>query len=297
MISILIPTYNDDCTTLVAALVRQAAAIDQLDWEIVVCDDASTDAVVSAHHQEIGAIDGCRLLHHETNRGRAVSRNHLAQAAQGDWLLFIDGDATIIDDRFLAKYLAAAQSESVCYGGYRMMPGPQGNLRWIYEKAAADKHTVVCRRQHPYDSFNISNLLIRRDIMLANPLDERFRHYGYEDVLLGKLLEAQRIPIGHIDAPVGYFRYEDNAHYIAKTEEGLRTLYTFRKELQGFSKLLDFCQTIPAPLLAIARFAFRRARNTMRRQLESAHPRLILFSLYKLGYFLSLSKDEADRKD
>lgn len=42
MLSILIPTYNDDCYELVQALALQAKALNLADWEIIVADDGST---------------------------------------------------------------------------------------------------------------------------------------------------------------------------------------------------------------------------------------------------------------
>ena len=43
-LSILIPVYNDDSTRLAAELSRQAEAITDLSYEIIVADDCSTDA-------------------------------------------------------------------------------------------------------------------------------------------------------------------------------------------------------------------------------------------------------------
>ena len=42
-ISVLIPTYNDVCITLVKALQQQAEALDT-NYEIIVADDGSTNA-------------------------------------------------------------------------------------------------------------------------------------------------------------------------------------------------------------------------------------------------------------
>ena len=42
MLSILIPTYNFDCSVFVQALSNQAEAL-HVPYEIIVCDDGSTD--------------------------------------------------------------------------------------------------------------------------------------------------------------------------------------------------------------------------------------------------------------
>ena len=120
-----------------------------------------------------------------------------------------------------------------------------GNLRSLYEKAAESKHTPEERQLSPYRDFHTANFMIRRTLMLEHPFDERFKSYGYEDVLFGKAMEKASVPILHIDNPMSFEIFEENEHFVSKTEEGLRTLYEFRNELQGYSRLLERIQTLP----------------------------------------------------
>ncbi len=295
MISFVIPTHNDTCVTLVEELARQAAAIEGLDWEIVVADDASTDEGVVRANQVINAMPHCRYMRREENVGRARIRNVLAEEARGEWLLYIDGDAQMIIDDYIKRYIEAGKDCLACYGGYRMMPGPEDNLRWKYEYASAPKHRAEQRRNHPYKSFNISNLLIKRELVIAHPLDRRFSQYGYEDVLLGKQLQDAGIGITHIDAPVGFFDYESNASYVAKTEEGLQTLYRFRKELKGYSTLLETVSHMGNMAKWAFGLWFRLMKQRWRSNLCGTSPSLLVFKLYKLGYYLNLSRHAKDR--
>ena len=77
------------------------------------------------------------------------------------------------------------------------------------------------RQKNPYSDFHTSNFIIKRSIMLQHPLDERFRQYGYEDVLLGKTLKNNHIKIEHIDNPLGYEHFIENWSFVIKTEESL----------------------------------------------------------------------------
>lgn len=297
MISILIPTFNDDCTALAKALGHQAEAIRGLEWELIVADDASTDASVVEANRAIGLLPHCRVVRRKQNVGRARIRNVLAEEARGEWLLYIDGDGKVVLDDYLRRFLDVIGQFDACYGGYRMMPGPPDNLRWRYERAAAPRHSAGQRARHPYQSFNISNLLIRRELMTAHPLDARFTRYGYEDVLLGKQLQCAGIVMGHIDAPIGFFDYEPNDRFVAKTEEGLRTLHAFRDELRGFSTLLATSERMGAPLRWAFRRMFRLMQKRWRSNLCGTSPSLFLFKCYKLGYFLSLSGGAAAPTD
>ncbi|MGI6242595.1 MAG: glycosyltransferase family 2 protein [Prevotella sp.] len=290
MISIVIPSYNNYCLDLVVKLSEQALKIDGLQWEVIVADDASTNVKLVGENQAINQIPHCRYIQRKKNVGRARIRNFLAQEAQGEWLLFIDGDGKIISDNYLSQFVEASSRAKVCYGGYRMMPGPASNLRWLYEKASAPRHQVEKRKKNPFKSFNISNLLIERKLMLAHPLDERFVKYGYEDVMLGKELQKNNIDVLHIDSPIGFFDYESNADFVAKTEEGLQTLYRFQDELRGFSTLLRVATNLNVIPKNVLLGLYRVMKKIWRNNLTGDSPSLFVFKLYKLGYFLNLSQ-------
>ena len=289
-LSILIPTYNDDCVSLVTGLKQQAEHLP-LDYEILVADDGSTDAAVKTSNRAINQLPYCRYIERPENVGRAAIRNFLASEARYSRLLFIDGDMILTHPDYLQKYLNLSLSHSdhnfsIFYGGLTIAPLQPGNLRSMYENAEAPEHTLERRQQSPYHDFHTANFLIPRELMLQHPFDERFRRYGYEDVLFGKQLQQHAIPIHHIDNPLSFERFESNDAFVRKTEEGLRTLFLFRHELQGYSRLLAIPHYLHAPL----RLWHRLFKNAERRNLCGHRPSLLLFKLYKAGYFLSLFK-------
>lgn len=288
-ISILIPTYNDVCAALVSDLQRQATALD-MHYEIIVADDGSTDTAAITANRIINQMPCCRYLERQENAGRAAIRNFLASEAQYPWLLFIDGDMVICRDDYLRQYAASAVGDVVC-GGVSIGPLLPGNLRSMYERAAAHEHTLSQRQNAPYHDFHTANFLVRRELMLQYPFDQRFRYYGYEDVFFGKQLQQNDIPITHIDNPLSFERFETNTQYVLKTEEGLRTLYQFRSELKGFSRLLDVFPTnrlLGGLAVCVCRLWHCLFGNSERRNLTGNHPSLLLFKLYKLGYFAHL---------
>ena len=291
-LSVLIPTYNDLCVKLVGDLRQQAEAAGIV-YEILVGDDGSTNTTVVAENKEIAQWEHCQYLIQPQNMGRAAIRNLLAKEAQYDWLLFIDSDMTMVRPDFINNYVT--QDDACVIDGGVTIGGDadalKGNLRYRYEKASEHEHTVEIRQQNPYLDFHTANFLIRRDLMLSHPLDERFRYYGYEDVLFGKQLRADHIAITHIDNPMGFYTFESNPDFVSKTEEGLRTLHQFRDELRGYSRILTLIEGIHIPLiLSLIRLFHRLFGGLIRRNLCGSHPSAKLFSLYKLGYFLILPK-------
>jgi glycosyltransferase involved in cell wall biosynthesis len=109
MLSFIVPAYNEELE-LPAALsaIHAAAAANPEPYEIIVVDDASTDAtgqiaksagavVVPVHHRQIAAV-----------------RNAGARAARGDVLFFVDAD-TLISSAHVAGARAALAAG--CAGG------------------------------------------------------------------------------------------------------------------------------------------------------------------------------------
>ncbi|MBP5777421.1 MAG: glycosyltransferase family 2 protein [Prevotella sp.] len=287
-LSVLIPTHNHVCVTLVKQLAQQLA-VTGIDHEVIVADDGSTDSASIAGNQAINDLPHCRYLIRQENVGRAAIRNVLVREAQQPYVLFIDSDMTILNDNYIRRYLDN-DCDTVIDGGVAIHGDEEalrGNLRYRYEKAEEPHHTAPERQKTPYQHLHTANLFVHRDLMLAHPFDERFRYYGYEDVLLGKTFRQQHIAIEHIDNPLGFCTFETNADFVTKTEEGLRTLGQFRDDLKGYSRLLTLVSNIHIPaVLTMIRLWHKLFGRLERRNLCGSHPSITIFKLYRLGYFI-----------
>ena len=104
-LSVLLPSYNDECVELVSQLATECASINGLQFEIIVGDDGSTDTNVVNTNKQINNIPNCRFILNNKNIGRAAIRNQLAQQSKYNWLLFIDSDMSVISHDFIHKYL------------------------------------------------------------------------------------------------------------------------------------------------------------------------------------------------
>lgn len=296
-LSILIPTFNDECLTLVRALQEQCAvlsdgdtAIDGLSYEIIVADDGSTDDAVRAHNSAIASCPHCKYIQRGVNAGRAAIRNFLAQQASYDELLFIDSDMTVIRKDYIFKYVSAMATDTVVYGGYDVpeQSALKHNLRYRYERSCREAHTAEKRRESPYLDFHTSNFMIPRTTMLANPLDEQFRHYGYEDVAFGRCLQEKGIIIKHIDNPLGFCRFEDNEKFVEKTEEAIRTLVEFSGQLYNYSRLLQTAERMSRLHVAgLFKLLMTPFEKPMRKALVKKNIPLAILNIYKLIYLLN----------
>lgn len=287
-LSVLIPTFNYDCTLLVRALDRQAKNL-AVGVEILVGDDASThDEVAKACRSlEDGAVIRCLRPAH--NLGRAAIRNLLGREARGEWVLFLDSDGLPPDSHFLARYAETmdGNADVVCGGIVHphKQPSAAVSLRYHYERHAERSHTAARRNAAPYAAFRSFNFMIRRSIFLATPFDETLRDYGYEDVLFGHRLAEAGARVTHIDNPLLNCDIEDNATFLRKTEEALRTLAAHAPLLGPHVRLsLHLMRLRRLGLGPAVDWCFGKAECALRRHLLGRRPAVWLFNCYKLGY-------------
>ena len=223
--------------------------------------------------------------------GRAAIRNYLARESSLAYLLYIDSDMSIISPDFLSRYLSCLPA-TVVDGGVVIKATNDNQkqlLRYRYEKAEIPSHTAVMRQANRYQHFRSTNFMITRSAFEKCLFDERFTRSGYEDVLYGKMLKQQHINVVHIDNPVLMTKFENNPDYVTKIERSLRTLYTFRNELRGYSRLLTFVSGIHLSIVRkLIRLWHKVFKKAERRNLCGSRPSLWVFKLYRLGYYLSL---------
>ena len=290
MLSILIPTYKDDCSQLVNDL-HQLADHENVPAEILVGVDGSDDEILINRFRELEALPSVRLFLDEPKRGKAVLLNMMAEKASGDKLLFVDADAAVPADFSLSAYVEAAEKAEVVCGGLRhpeVNPCPEASLRYKYERKADMKRSAADRNKEPYNRLSTFSLLVSKDTFLSIGFDPSCTDYGYEDTLFGAELEKRGISILHIGNNLIHMGLEQNEVFLKKTETALETLRRLAPRLQHHSELLATEARLGKwRLTALFKGIYKLFRPLVRRNLLSSRPSLFLFNIYKLGYYLS----------
>ena len=292
MLSILIPTYNYDCTRLVGDLQHQAEMLGVC-YEIIVADDASPIYRYKEKNRRINTMAHCRFIEMESNLGRARIRNRLADEANYEWLLFMDADAEVISQTFIADYLKHLDAEVICGGLCHAdtLPSPEVSLRYVYEKRADRRRAARFRECAPYEHFTPFNFVIRRSQFQSIRFDEHITGYGHEDTLFGVELSKRNVNICHIDNPLRHIGIESNDKFLEKTRSALRNLAAMESAMQGYSSLLKVynllrCVGIHQGLA----WWFSRREQSLTKRLMRAKPSVGLFFIYKLGYYCHLKQ-------
>lgn len=94
-VSIIVPVYQ--VAAYLETCVRSILAQTQRDFELLLIDDGSPDQCGDLCDEFVKADQRIRAIHQE-NRGLGGARNTGIEAAQGDWLLFVDSDDWIDPD-------------------------------------------------------------------------------------------------------------------------------------------------------------------------------------------------------
>lgn len=287
MLSILIPTYNYDCTRLVNDLHQQADSLG-IPYEIIVADDASPIHTYKERNRAIKALHHCRLIELPTNLGRARIRNLLADEARYHWFLFMDADAEVTSPTFIADYLAHTDAEVICGGLCHAdsLPSPNVSLRYAYEKRA-DKHRAArYRNQAPYERFITFCFMIRSDVFHSIRFDESITEYGHEDTLFGIELECQKVDIRHIDNPMRQGGIETNEEFLEKTHASIRNLEQKEDTFLAHSQLIRAYRLLHRfHLTGLLSRYYAKNQDALTARLCSTHPHLFLFFFYKLAYY------------
>ena len=229
-LSVLIPFLYDDPRRLIAVLDREAPGLNQA-VELVLLDDGSGDDEMA--QAVLAAVQAlalpARLIRLLANEGRSRGRNRLARHARAEHLLFLDSDMLPDQPDFLDRWLAqaSAQNPAVAFGGISLDQAPQTPEHALHRRLAqrADCAPARVRRRRPEKYVFTSNLMIRRDLFDAEPFDEGFKGWGWEDVEWGVRV-SRRHAIHHIDnsathlgldpARVIAIKYEESAANFAR---------------------------------------------------------------------------------
>ena len=296
MLSILIPTRDYTCYQLVADLHEQAEGLG-IPYEILVAEDGSRSQVNIIANHKITELSHCRHIVNKENVGPANIRNLLAREATYGWILFIDSDAKVEKPDFLATYYQHIGKADVVVGGLLHQQenhDPHRSLRFKYEKEADGHRSAAERSLQPYSKFTTFNFMMRRSTFLCILFDKNCREYGYEDALFGVELKKRGISILHIDNPLIHTGLDTNERFLEKSEQALRTLKALGGRMEQHSHVGRAYQRLCKwHLGGVVSGLHAMFGGLLKRNLLSAHPVLLFFSLYKLGYYASLKARES----
>jgi glycosyltransferase involved in cell wall biosynthesis len=203
MISIIIPVFNAKET--VGECLRAISCSEYKDYECIVVDDGSKDntlEIVKSYPFKVFQVAGGPL-------GPANARNYGVECAQGDIVLFVDGDITIKPDSLarVADEFERHPDIAALFGSYDENPA---SLNFVSQYKNLIHHFVHQQGRENSATFWSGFGAIRRDIFLklGGFNAKQFPHPSIEDIDLGyrlknagyKIVLRKDIQVTHLKA-------------------------------------------------------------------------------------------------
>jgi GT2 family glycosyltransferase len=210
--AVIVPVHDGE-RTLARCLEALFASKDLLSLEVIVVDDASTDA-----SRDVAARFPCRLLPLASRQGPAAARNRGAEASGADRLVFVDSDV-LVRPETLAALVRTLDEAPAAFATYARDPREPGFPTALYHALSVRSLRDTAERTTVFYSYCAA---IRRDVFRElGGFDEGFTSATFEDVELGARLSRRGERIVHR-------RDLEVTHAVRYTSVGLARAY-FRK--------------------------------------------------------------------
>lgn len=244
-VSVIIPVYNGENT--IKPCLESVLSQTLEDLEVIVVDDGSTDNT----EEMLKSLKDSRVkILKIANSGQGIARNYGIDAAEGEYLSFIDADDTVEKDMLEKMYRAAKENDADMVQCDIKDIYPDGQSR---EQLGLNDETVDIRDRGEYmdkyftpciHSYEVCNKLIKREV-IGNLRFKDTRKYYSEDLLFNmELIERLRGVTFISDALYNYYQ-SDTSHIHTGGE----------KLLAGLTALFaDYVEAAPADMRASASY-------------------------------------------
>ncbi len=186
-LSILMPVYNE--RTVVercVSLVLTASLPENMDRELVIVDDCSTDGTWDILTRLAAGFPQIRLFRHATNSGKGAAVRFAIQQASGDFSLIQDADLEYDPSEYprLLRPLLDGHADAVF--GSRYMAGEQTRVLLFWHSVINKTLTLV---SNMFCNLNLTDMetcykVFRTDLLKSIPI--RSDRFGFEPEIVMK---------------------------------------------------------------------------------------------------------------
>jgi glycosyltransferase involved in cell wall biosynthesis len=234
MVSVLIPAYNRE--NMIRECIQSARNQTLCDFEIIVCDNASTDQTWKICEEEAAVDPRVRIFRNEENLGPVRNWMKCLEHARGEYAKIVFSDDTMRPD-CLQKMVAAIDHSDVglVYSAARMGSDPSANTI-LYannlSRITSNEFTnLILRNEAPVSPgaalMRTSDL--RENLKLDFPTrkDWNFAAHGAGPDVMTMLLTASKYDLViHICEPLVFFRVHDESLTILNAGGQVRSGHT-----------------------------------------------------------------------
>ena len=202
LLSILIPVYNERTVVEQSlALVLAAALPENMERELVIVDDCSTDgtrAILEALAEREPRI---RLIRHEVNQGKGAAVRTAIQNARGDFCLVQDADLEYDPSEYVRLLRPLLDGHADAVFGSRYLVSDQTRVLPFWHSVMNKMLTLV---SNMFSNLNVTDMetcykVFRTDLLKSIPI--RSNRFGFEPEITMKCskrkLRVYEVPISY----------------------------------------------------------------------------------------------------
>jgi len=202
LLSILIPVYNE--RTVVErslALVLAAKLPENMDRELVIVDDCSTDGTSEILKRLAESEPSIRLIRHPVNQGKGAAVRTAIENATGDFCLVQDADMEYDPSEYVKLLRPLLDGHADAVFGSRYLAGEQSRVLPFWHSMINKYLTLV---SNMFSNLNVTDMetcykVFRTDLLKSIPI--RSNRFGFEPEITMKTskrkLRVYEVPISY----------------------------------------------------------------------------------------------------
>lgn len=183
-LSVVIPVYNE-CQTI-HLILQQVQAVD-IDKEIIMVDDCSTDGTSDRLKELAAEADNIRVLFHDVNKGKGAALRTGFQAATGDVVIIQDADLEYDPSEYpkLLKPIVDGKADVVF--GSRFAGGQSHRVLYFWHSLG---NTFLTIMSNMFTDLNLTDMetcykVFKREIIQS--IDIKENRFGFEPEITSKV--------------------------------------------------------------------------------------------------------------
>ena len=221
-LSVVIPCFNE-ASTLEPCIERvRAISSPDLDLEIVIVDDASTDGSLLQARDLERRYDNIRVLTHDRNRGKGAALRTGFREVTGDYVAVQDADLGYDPGDLVRLLTPPREGRADVVLGSRSLSGGAHRVLYFWHSLMNALLTIM---SNAFTDLSLTDMetcykVFRRDVIQSIEIEEN--RFGFEPEIVAKLAD-RRLRIYEMGISYDPRTYEEGKKITIK--DGLRALY------------------------------------------------------------------------
>lgn len=236
-VSVVVPVWNpgEGIRRCISSLRRQT--LDNI--EMIFVDDRGTDGAVELIEAAAAQDPRVRLLHNPQNLGPGASRNAGIEAAEGEYLSFIDPDDYVADDFFQRLYSKAKAEDLDVVKGRILYQKEDGSIAPHHEQNDTIRRGLAAGKP-PYAVFTYEHhsAVYRREMLMRSGARYGLARRAQDTTFLLRACHAAK-NLGLDDGALYYFcERQDSAMHVFNSKSLEQRLFSFEEQVDYLSAAL-----------------------------------------------------------